>query len=110
MDLLTQGLIGSAMAQSASAREETRIAGIVGLLAGIAPDADTLIRSGSDPLLFLDFHRHFTHSILFVPAIGLAVALVLWPLLARRLPFNRLFLFARPYIARATNVRCRADD
>jgi len=36
-----------------------------------------LIRSGSDPLLAIEFHRHFTHSFLFIPLGGL-LAIVPW--------------------------------
>ena len=52
------------------------------------------MRSTSDPLLFLDFHRHFSHSLIFAP-IGAAIATALmWPLLGRRLPLKRLYLYA----------------
>ncbi len=63
MDLLTQGLLGSAMALSASRPLESRQAGLIGLLAGIAADVDFFISSSTDPLLNLEYHRHFTHSI-----------------------------------------------
>ena len=56
MDIVTQGLLGATLAQSAAARD-TRLATGVGFAAGLLPDADSLIRSGSDPLLFLEFHR-----------------------------------------------------
>ncbi|GAL32009.1 integral membrane protein [Vibrio maritimus] len=42
------------------------VAGALGLLSGLAPDIDVLIRSSHDPLLFLEFHRQFTHSLLFI--------------------------------------------
>jgi len=45
----------------------------MGAFAGILPDADVLIRSSDDPLLFLEYHRHFTHSLVFIP-VGAAVA------------------------------------
>jgi len=40
---------------------------VIGALAGMAPDLDILIRSSSDPLLKLEFHRHFSHSLFFIP-------------------------------------------
>lgn len=43
-----------------------------GVLAGMAPDLDILIRSSSDPLLFLEYHRQFTHSLVFIP-VGAAI-------------------------------------
>jgi len=94
MDLLTQGLLGATMAQSGARQQETRIATSIGFFAGIAADADILIQSENDPLLNIEFHRHFTHSLFFVPLGALVVALLLWPFLRKRLPFSRLYLFA----------------
>ena len=94
MDLLTQGLLGAAVAQSAAARTETRVAAAVGMVAGLLPDADVLIRSTSDPLLFLDFHRHFTHAALSVPAIALLATIVVWPFVRKRLSPARIYIYA----------------
>jgi len=94
MDLLTQGLLGATMAQSSARQQETRIASGIGFFAGIVADADILIQSSNDPLLNIEFHRHFTHSIFFVPLGALIAALLLWPFLRKRLPFARLYLFA----------------
>lgn len=93
MDLLTQGLLGATMAQSGSKQQETRIATGIGFVAGIAADVDILIQSENDPLLNIEFHRHFTHSLFFVPLGALLVAFLLWPFLRKRLPFARLYLF-----------------
>jgi inner membrane protein len=94
MDPLTQGLVGAALAQSAAKPNETRIAAAVGAGAGLLADADVLIRSSTDPLLTLEYHRHFTHSIFFVPLGALIAAVILWPFLRSRLAFSRLYLFA----------------
>ncbi|MCP5275545.1 MAG: metal-dependent hydrolase [Burkholderiales bacterium] len=94
MDLLTQGLLGASMAQSGARHDETRIAAGVGFLAGVIADADILIQSENDPLLNIEFHRHFTHSIFFVPFGALIAAIVLWPFLRKHLPFARIYLFA----------------
>ncbi|MDZ7754585.1 MAG: metal-dependent hydrolase [Gammaproteobacteria bacterium] len=94
MDILTQGLLGAVSAQAGARREEVRVAAGVGFGAALLADADALIRSSSDPLLYLEYHRHFTHSLFFVPAGALVAAVVLWPLLRRRLAFARLYLFA----------------
>jgi len=61
----------------------------------MAPDLDVLIRSGSDPLLFLEYHRQFTHSLIFIPFGGLICASVLHYLIGRRrrLSFRQTFLF-----------------
>jgi inner membrane protein len=94
MDPVTQGALGAALAQSAARPEETRIAAAIGALAGLLADADILIRSSADPLLTLEYHRHFTHSIFFAPLAALLASLLAWPLLRSRLRFRRLYLFA----------------
>lgn len=93
MDPLTQGALGAALAQAPAKRHETRLAAVAGAAAGMAADLDVLISSSADPLLTLEFHRHFTHSLFFVPLGALLVAGVLWPLMRRRLGFFRLYLF-----------------
>lgn len=94
MDLFTQGLLGSSMAQSGAKHEETRIAAGIGFFAGVIADADILIQSENDPLLNIEFHRHFTHSIFFVPLGALVASAILWLFLRKRLPFKRIYLFA----------------
>jgi inner membrane protein len=93
LDLLTQGLLGAALSQSVANRETARLATGVGLLAGLLADADILIRSSSDPLLNIEYHRHFTHSIFFVPFGALLAALILWPFLRNRLPARELYVY-----------------
>ncbi|MEM1126219.1 MAG: metal-dependent hydrolase [Bacteroidota bacterium] len=93
MDLVTQGLVGAALAQAAAPREEVRRAALVGALAGVLPDADTLIQSAADPLLVLEYHRHFTHALVFIPVGALLVALLLWPM-RKHLPFGRRYGYA----------------
>lgn len=85
MDPFTQGALGAALPQAVSRREpQVRIAGALGFLAGMAPDLDVLIRSSNDPLLFLEYHRQFSHSLLFIPIGGLLTALALHWLLGKR--------------------------
>ena len=93
MDLLTQGLLGAAMAVAAAPPRETRVAAAVGAFAGLLPDADALVRSDADPLLVLEYHRHFTHALVFVPVGAALAALLAWPF-ARRLAPTRLYLYA----------------
>lgn len=73
MDPLTQGLLGAAASQSLFARRLGRPVVWVGLAAGMAADADILIRSQAEPMLAMIYHRHFTHSLVFIP-VGAAVA------------------------------------
>lgn len=95
MDPLTQGSLGAVLPQATVDRRHAFTAGLLGFLAGMAPDLDVLIRSSSDPLLFLEYHRQFTHSLIFIPVGGLLCALVLHPLLGRRrqLAFRHSLLF-----------------
>ena len=82
MDPITQSALGAAFAQSVARSKDLRRAGLAGALGGFLPDADVLIRSPSDPLLFLDYHRQFTHSFAFIP-IGGAITAALCVLLFR---------------------------
>lgn len=93
MDPFTQGVFGSLWAQSAARARDLPGAAAAGFLAGLAADLDVLIRSPTDPLLAVEYHRHFTHALVFVPAGALAVSLILWPIFKRRLPFGLLYAF-----------------
>lgn len=75
MDPLTHALTGATLAWVASGRELGRRALVVGAAAALLPDLDVLIRSSADPLLAIEHHRGFTHSLLFVPAGGAVAAL-----------------------------------
>ena len=94
MDPVSQGVFGAIAAHAFSRRDEVRAATVAGALGGMAADLDVLIRSDSDPLLFLEFHRHFTHALAFIPVGGAVVGLALWPLLRRRLSLARTVAFA----------------
>lgn len=74
MDPITQGALGAAAAQVA-AGQRLRQAWLVGLVGGVLADADILVRSAEDPLLAIDYHRQFTHALLFIPVGGLIAAL-----------------------------------
>ena len=95
MDPLTQGALGASLPQSCVDRRQAASAGLMGFLAGMAADLDVLIRSSSDPLLFLEYHRQFTHSLVFIPVGGLLCALLLHQFYARRrgLAFRQSWLF-----------------
>ncbi|RVU84839.1 metal-dependent hydrolase [Leucothrix sargassi] len=84
MDPVTQGAFGAVFGQLHGRKKDLAKAAAIGALAGMAPDLDILIRSDEDPLLALEYHRHFTHSLLFIPIGGLIVSLFLHPLLGRR--------------------------
>lgn len=74
MDPLSQAVLGAAAAQAVVGERLGRKTWWLGALGGMAPDLDVLLRSASDPLLALELHRHFTHSLVFIPIGGLLVA------------------------------------
>ncbi|MEQ9620198.1 MAG: metal-dependent hydrolase [Deltaproteobacteria bacterium] len=94
MDPVSQGLVGAVLPQSVSNKKEIRLAALVGFLSGVLADIDVLIRSSEDPLLVLEYHRHFTHSLIFIPVGGLVAAGLLWPFMKKRMSFGKVYLYA----------------
>ena len=72
MDPLTQGALGAALPLATRRRAGAVAAGALGFVAGMAADLDVLIRSDLDTLLYLQYHRQFTHSLIFIP-VGSAI-------------------------------------
>ncbi len=95
MDPVTQGALGASVPQALSSKRHVAAAALCGALAGMAPDLDSLIRSPTDPLLYLQFHRQFTHSLIFIPVGSLLCALLLQWLFGRRfgLSLGRTYLY-----------------
>ncbi len=85
MDPISQGAVGALAPQLVSKREKIRAAALVGCLAGLAPDLDIFITSSTDPLLLLEYHRQFTHALVFIPVGAALVALLLHPAVRRTL-------------------------
>jgi inner membrane protein len=94
MDLITHAALGAAAAAAIAPPSRLRAAAGAGAAGGVLPDADILIASSTDPLLNLEFHRHFTHSFAFSPLGAAVAAAVIWMLLRRRTPFAPLYLAA----------------
>lgn len=94
MDIVTQGLFGATAAQACAKPGEVRRASLVGFCAPLLADADALIRSSEDPLLFLESHRHFTHALLFIPVGALLASFLLWLALRNRLGFKKIYLYS----------------
>jgi inner membrane protein len=92
MDPVTHGLVGATSAQFFSDEKTFRAASLVGFLAALAPDLDVFLGSDSDPLLTLELHRHFTHSLLFIPFGSLIVAGILWWFVKSKLTFKTTYL------------------
>ena len=78
MDPVTQGTVGAILPQALANKRTAVWATVCGLLGGLAPDLDVLIRSENDPLLFLEYHRQFTHSLIFIPVGGSLVGFLLY--------------------------------
>ena len=95
MDPISQGVLGASAAQSFTSNcSQQRRALLIGMLSGMAPDLDVLIRSSSDPMLFLEFHRQFTHSLIFIPVGALICAVCLYPFVKHHLSFAKVYTFA----------------
>ncbi|MEQ9109292.1 MAG: metal-dependent hydrolase [Rhodospirillaceae bacterium] len=95
MDPLTQGALGAAVAQATPTKvKNVAVAGVLGFVSGMAADLDVFIRSSTDPLMFLEYHRHFTHALAFIPVGGFICALALYYTLGRRwqLSFFQIFV------------------
>ncbi len=105
MDPLSQAVLGASLSQSFAGKKASQFSAmVIGALAGMAPDLDVLIASKSDPLLFLEFHRQFTHSLAFVPLGAFLCALMFYYFMSaswfkRRYPavqlsFLQVYLFS----------------
>jgi len=92
MDPISQGTVGAAFAQSTANKSNIIKIGIVGFLAGLAPDLDILIRSSNDPILFLEYHRQFSHSLFFIPFGSLIVALLILPLIKKSMNLKTVYV------------------
>lgn len=95
MDPLSQAVTGAALAGLFSRKPKLRPALLLGALGGMAADLDIFIRSDTDPLLALEYHRHFTHSIFFAPIGGLICAAALWlvPWVKNRVSFMQSYAY-----------------
>jgi inner membrane protein len=92
MDPVSQGTVGAAFAQSSANKGNIVKVGFIGFLAGLAPDLDVLIRSESDPILFLEYHRQFTHSLFFIPFGSLVVALLIFPFVKGSMTIKTVYI------------------
>ncbi len=76
MDPITHMLTGGVVAQSVCKKNFLRQATLIGILSAAAPDLDFFVRSDFNPLLNLEIHRSFTHSLLFIPIGGLIATFI----------------------------------
>lgn len=73
MDPVTHAALGvvCALACTGGKKELRRPAAFAGLCAGMLPDVDIFLSSATDPLFTMEYHRHFTHSVVFAPVLAL---------------------------------------
>ncbi|PWY54190.1 metal-dependent hydrolase [Legionella qingyii] len=101
MDPVTHAVLGAACAQSFLFKKDKHNAWFVGGLAAMTPDLDIFIQESGNPMLFFLYHRHITHSLLFIPEGALIVTLVL--LIFKRFRTNWKFTFLAALIGYATH-------
>jgi inner membrane protein len=77
VDPISHIVLGASLGYAAFGRRLGRTAALAGGLAAFVPDVDVFIRSATDPLLAIEHHRGFTHSLFFAP-LGAAVVASLW--------------------------------
>lgn len=100
MDIVTHALLGGLVAQSLSPARHRRLAAMLGAGAALLPDLDVFIQSANSPLLVLEYHRHFSHSLFFAPFAALLVTALLAPLLRESFSRARLYaLVLLPYVS-----------
>ena len=92
MDPITQGIFGGVFAQTLVNKKKIFYESIVGVISGLAPDLDVLIRSETDPLLSLEYHRQFSHSLIFIPIGALFVSLITHMIFKRKISFSQNYL------------------
>ena len=101
MDPFSQGLLGASLSQSLSKKSELKIASLIGLLSGMAADLDVFLLLHLDRLLRLAYHRHFTHSIFFIPIGALFVSIILHLFLKNKISFKKNYFYS--FFAYATH-------
>jgi inner membrane protein len=101
MDPLTHAVLGAVASQGFARKHEFGLAALIGFAAAMLPDADTFIQSAQDSLLTLEYHRQFTHALIFIPVGAFIASAVLWFFFRHRVPFVRLYLYAMSAYATA---------
>lgn len=96
MDPFTHAILGAAAALAVAPARHRRAAVLAGVGGGLLPDADIFIRSAADPMLAIEYHRHFTHSFALQPLLAVLAAALAWCLLRpfprARTPLRALYL------------------
>lgn len=94
MDPFSQGLLGASLSQSFSKKSEIKTASLIGILSGMAADLDVFFLFHLDRILRVAYHRHFTHSIFFIPIGALFVSLALHVFLKHKISFKKNYFYS----------------
>jgi len=94
MDPISQAVFGCTASASIAKKDTIKPALLCGIVGGTIADLDILIRSHEDSLLAIEFHRHFSHSIFFIPVGALIVATLCFFLLRKKVHFKSLAIFS----------------
>lgn len=94
MDPITHGFIGATASQTVAKPETFRAAAFTGFVSAMLADLDVFIPTGSDSLMMLELHRHFTHSIIFIPIGALIAACLTWWFVKKHLTKKEAYLFS----------------
>ncbi len=100
MDPVSHAVLGAAAAQATALTSRMRAVAVAATVGSVVPDLDVLIRSSGDPVLTLEYHRQFTHALLFVPVGALACAALVFHAVRSKLTF------AQSYLACLTGYLC----
>ncbi len=96
MDPISQGVLGASLPlasnKSIIKSEHVKTVAWLGCIAGMSPDIDVLIQSPTDPILFLEYHRQFTHSLIFIPIGALICSILFYRWYKRALTFKQGYL------------------
>jgi len=103
MDPLSQGLVGTSVSHLYIKNKRLILLSIIAFLSAMSPDLDIFFRSDEDPLIFLEYHRQFTHSLIFIPIGGLICSIFFYFFLARRYEINFKTVYIVSTLAYATH-------
>ena len=92
MDPISQAVVG--ITTTKSQKKNNFFVILIAASAGMAPDLDILINSDTNPLLSIQYHRHFTHSFFFIPFGALLVSAFYYLFLKNKFTFNRIYLIS----------------
>lgn len=93
MDPISQAVVGVTAARSQKKNNYLLVI-LIAASAGMAPDLDVLINSEKNPLLSIEYHRHFTHSFFFIPFGALLIAAFYYLFLKNKFTFKRIYLIS----------------